>query len=123
MGTIAKREANQPSRSFVYTGMSTEFDMTVIGGGAAGLVAAQVSAFIGARTALIESNRLGGDCTWTGCIPSKALLKAAAVAQSMRTAGRFGIGAREPEVDFMSVMRRVQSIRQNIYTADDSPEV
>src|SRR5882672_10244492 len=103
--------------------MTPEFDMTVIGGGAAGLVAAQVSAFIGARTALVESNRLGGDCTWTGCIPSKTLLKAAGLAHSMRTAHRFGIAPSEPEVDFATVMRRVHSTRKDLYDADDSPEV
>jgi pyruvate/2-oxoglutarate dehydrogenase complex dihydrolipoamide dehydrogenase (E3) component len=103
--------------------MTPEFDMTVIGGGAAGLVASQVSAYLGARTALIESHRMGGDCTWTGCIPSKALLKAAQVAHLMRTANRYGLAAREPEVDFSGVMRRVYSIRQHIYEADDAPEV
>lgn len=103
--------------------MTPEFDLTVIGGGAAGLVAAQVSAYLGARTALIESHRMGGDCTWTGCIPSKALLKAAKVAQFMRTADRYGIAGREPEVDFKAVMGRVHSICEHIYQADDAPEI
>jgi len=95
--------------------------MTVIGGGAAGLVASQISAHLGARTALVESHRLGGDCTWTGCIPSKSLLKAAQVAHLMRTANRYGLAAREPEVDFAAVMKRIHSIREQVYDADDSP--
>ncbi len=71
--------------------MHYDFDMVVIGAGAAGLTAAGMSATLGAKTALIEAGKLGGDCTWTGCVPSKTLLKAAKVAHSMRTAERFGI--------------------------------
>jgi pyruvate/2-oxoglutarate dehydrogenase complex dihydrolipoamide dehydrogenase (E3) component len=108
---------------FVYIAMTPEFDLTVIGGGAAGLVASQVSAYLGARTALIESHRMGGDRTWTGCIPSKALLKAAQVAHLIRTANRYGIAAREPEVDFKAVLERVHSIREQIYQAGDAPEI
>ena len=54
--------------------MNYQYDMIVIGGGAAGLTAAGMSALLGAKTALIEQHRLGGECTWTGCIPSKTLL-------------------------------------------------
>ena len=80
--------------------MAMDFDMVVIGGGAAGLTAAGISASLGAKTALVESHKLGGDCTWTGCVPSKALLKAAAVANTVRTAGRYGLEGREPQFDF-----------------------
>ena len=57
--------------------MRFDYDLIVIGGGAAGLVAATGGASLGAKTALIEKNKLGGDCTWYGCVPSKALLKSA----------------------------------------------
>src|ERR1041385_163601 len=73
--------------------MAMDFDTTVIGGGAAGLTAAGIAASLGARTALIEQNRLGGDCTWTGCVPSKALLKTAGIANAIRTASRYGLKA------------------------------
>ncbi len=54
-----------------------EFDLVIIGAGSAGLTAAGFAAQLGAKVALVEKNRIGGDCTWTGCVPSKALLKAA----------------------------------------------
>lgn len=60
--------------------MKDPYDLIVIGAGSGGLVAARFAAQLGARVALAEKNRIGGDCTWTGCIPSKALLKAAKIA-------------------------------------------
>lgn len=53
------------------------YDLAIIGAGSAGLTAARFAARLGKRVALIEANRVGGDCTWTGCVPSKALLQAA----------------------------------------------
>ncbi|MGH7967179.1 MAG: FAD-dependent oxidoreductase, partial [Limisphaerales bacterium] len=103
--------------------MAADFDMVVIGGGAAGLTAAGISATLGAKTALIEERRLGGDCTWTGCVPSKALLKAAAVANSIRTAYRYGLKAAEPPLDFSAVMERVHEIQAAIYEEADAPPV
>ncbi|HEX5727544.1 MAG TPA: FAD-dependent oxidoreductase, partial [Longimicrobiaceae bacterium] len=67
------------------------YDLAVIGGGTAGLVSAAVSAGIGARTALIERHRLGGECLWTGCVPSKAIIRSAAVLHAFRRAGEFGL--------------------------------
>jgi len=103
--------------------MPMDFDMVVIGGGAAGLTAAGLSASLGAKTALIEEHRLGGDCTWTGCVPSKALLKAAGIAQSIRTANRYGMDASEPQFDFSRVMERVHEIQAAIYEEADAPHV
>jgi pyruvate/2-oxoglutarate dehydrogenase complex dihydrolipoamide dehydrogenase (E3) component len=101
--------------------MKYDFDMLVIGGGAAGLTAAGMSAVLGAKTALVEARKLGGDCTWFGCIPSKSLLKAATVAHQMRTAGRFGLTPANVEHDFARVMDRVRSIRNHIYSEADAP--
>jgi pyruvate/2-oxoglutarate dehydrogenase complex dihydrolipoamide dehydrogenase (E3) component len=70
---------------------------------------------LGARTALIEKNRTGGDCTWTGCVPSKTLLKAARVAHQMRTADRFGLPAVDPQVDLRTVMEHVHQTIQEVY--------
>jgi len=83
------------------------------------LAAAQLSARLGARTALIESNRTGGTCNWTGCVPSKALRKAAHVAHHIRTAKRYGIASSEPVVDFGAVMRQVQSICGKVHENRD----
>ena len=103
--------------------MRYDFDMVVIGGGAAGLTAAGMSASLGAKTALIEAGKLGGDCTWTGCVPSKTLLKAAQVVHSMRTADRYGLRAAKPEFDFARVIEHVHATREHIYEDADSPPV
>jgi pyruvate/2-oxoglutarate dehydrogenase complex dihydrolipoamide dehydrogenase (E3) component len=101
--------------------MSYEYDMIVIGGGAAGLTASGMAAVFGAKTALIEAKKLGGDCTWHGCVPSKSLLHAAKVAHEMRTAGRYGLTPATAEHDFSRVMAHVHSIRQHIYEDADAP--
>ena len=77
------------------------YDLVVVGAGSAGLLAAPLAAKLGARVALVEKDRPGGDCLFTGCVPSKTLVKVAKVAWEMRTAGRFGDadhGGREPSV-------------------------
>src|SRR3989338_5365381 len=71
--------------------MKYDFDIVVIGGGAAGLFAASVANILGAKTALLEKNRLGGDCTWFGCMPSKAILKSASVANLLKRHSKFGL--------------------------------
>ena len=67
------------------------YDLIVIGGGAAGLSTASGCAQLGMKTALIEPNRTGGDCLYYGCVPSKSLLRSAAVARSIRDAAEFGL--------------------------------
>lgn len=84
-------------------------DVVVVGGGTAGIVAAKTAAGFGLRVVLIERDRTGGDCLWTGCVPSKALLAAASVAATVRTASRFGIDTEPPRVDFARVMQHVHS--------------
>ena len=90
--------------------MSGRHDLIAIGGGTTGLIATVTAAGLGARTAMIERDRTGGDCLWTGCVPSKALLASAARAQAIRGAPEFGVEAGEPQVDFAAVMRRVRSV-------------
>jgi len=98
-----------------------DYDMLVIGGGAAGLTAAGMSAVLGAKTALVEAKKLGGDCTWYGCVPSKSLLKAAKVAHEMRTADRYGLTPAALDHDLSQVMARVRSIREHVYQDADAP--
>jgi pyruvate/2-oxoglutarate dehydrogenase complex dihydrolipoamide dehydrogenase (E3) component len=84
-----------------------DFDLAVIGAGAAGLSVTAVAAQLGLRVALIERDRMGGDCLNTGCVPSKALLAAAHAAQAARTAGRFGIRLPEPVIDWGALRAHV----------------
>ncbi|MFT7285924.1 MAG: pyruvate/2-oxoglutarate dehydrogenase complex dihydrolipoamide dehydrogenase (E3) component [Halieaceae bacterium] len=87
-----------------------QFDtnMVVIGAGSAGLVASLIAATIKARVTLIERHKMGGDCLNTGCVPSKAILRSAHVAEEMRRAPEFGIAPVEVAVNFPEVMERVQ---------------
>lgn len=71
--------------------MTKRYHLIVIGAGSAGLVAAAGAAGLGARVALIEKNKMGGDCLNTGCVPSKAIIRTAKLAYDMRTATRFGL--------------------------------
>ena len=104
----------------------TDYDLTIIGGGSAGLVLAVAGAKLGKKTALIEKHRLGGDCLWTGCVPSKALLKVAKVANEIQHAEKYGF-FREGEVfnrapDFQEAMAYVLSTQQQIEEEHDNPE-
>lgn len=100
-----------------------EYDVVVIGGGSAGLTAAGMSAQLGAKTLLVEKDKLGGDCTWTGCIPSKALLKAAKVREHARSAARYGLDPAELRVDLAKVLGRVHAIQKRVYEEADRPEI
>jgi pyruvate/2-oxoglutarate dehydrogenase complex dihydrolipoamide dehydrogenase (E3) component len=90
------------------------YDLIVIGGGTAGLVSAHAAAGLGARVALIERGRLGGDCLNVGCVPSKALLRSARAAREVRRAGRLGVHAAPPAVDFEAVMARMRDRRATL---------
>jgi pyruvate/2-oxoglutarate dehydrogenase complex dihydrolipoamide dehydrogenase (E3) component/uncharacterized membrane protein YdjX (TVP38/TMEM64 family) len=83
-------------------------NLVVIGAGSAGLVSALIAATVKARVTLIERHRMGGDCLNTGCVPSKSILRSAAVAADMRRAEEFGLAPVEVAVDFPRVMERVQ---------------
>lgn len=101
--------------------MPTDADVVVVGGGTAGIVAAKTAAGFGVRVVLIERERPGGDCLWTGCVPSKALIAAASTAATIRYARSFGIDAGEPRVDFPRVMAHVSRAIAEIAPVD-SPE-
>ncbi len=79
-----------------------------------------VAAGAGARVALIERDRTGGDCLWTGCVPSKSLIGAATLAQRMRSADRVGLVPVVPDIDFERVMDHVDAARARIAQADSS---
>lgn len=97
-----------------------QFDrnLIVIGGGAAGLVSAYIAATVRAKVTLVEAGKMGGDCLNYGCVPSKALIRAARAAEEMRRADRFGIAPVEPKLDFPAVMRRVHGVIAEIEPHD-----
>lgn len=80
-----------------------------------------IAASVGARVALVERDRTGGDCLWTGCVPSKSLIASARLAERMRSAGELGLAGVEPEIELGRVMDRVRDAIATI-EPHDSPE-
>ncbi|TFH48091.1 MAG: FAD-binding protein [Lysobacterales bacterium] len=101
--------------------VTKEYDIAIIGAGSAGLTAAAFAVQIGARVVLADKQRTGGDCTWSGCVPSKTLLKTAKVAQEIRSASRYGLEASKPVVDLKTVMAHVRTVVDEI-AQEESPE-
>lgn len=99
-----------------------EYDLVVIGGGAAGLAAAGMGANVGAKTLMVEADRLGGDCTWYGCIPSKTLLHIAKLAHTVNEAEKYGY-ERGKGMDFSTVMEQVRAKRREVYREADDPDI
>jgi pyruvate/2-oxoglutarate dehydrogenase complex dihydrolipoamide dehydrogenase (E3) component len=87
-----------------------DFDLLVIGAGAAGLSVAAGAAQLGVKTALVERDRMGGDCLNFGCVPSKALLAAAHTANAIRGASRFGLHVAIFDIDWDAVRTHVHSV-------------
>ena len=97
------------------------YNLVVIGGGPAGLVCAAGAAGLGGKVALIEKSSLGGDCLNTGCVPSKALLRAAHAAHQARGTGTFlGVGQETVPIDFPAVMERMRQLRARISPVDSA---
>lgn len=96
------------------------YNLIVIGGGSGGLTVAAIAALLGARVALLEKSRMGGDCLNYGCVPSKALLKAAKVAYTVRTAARYGLTAVPPlpPQGLKSIMDYVRAVQARIAPRD-----
>jgi pyruvate/2-oxoglutarate dehydrogenase complex dihydrolipoamide dehydrogenase (E3) component/uncharacterized membrane protein YdjX (TVP38/TMEM64 family) len=85
-------------------------NLIVIGGGAGGLVSAYIAAAVKAKVTLIEAHKMGGDCLNYGCVPSKALIKSAKLAQQMRHASKYGLSDSAPSFSFKAVMQRVHDV-------------
>ena len=93
-------------------------NLVVIGAGAAGLVSAYIAATVKAKVTLVEASKMGGDCLNYGCVPSKALIKSAKVAEQMRKGEAYGLANTEPEYDFKAVMQRVHNVIAEIEPHD-----
>src|SRR5262249_46765556 len=97
------------------------YNLVVIGAGTAGLVSAAGAGGLGAKVALIERDFLGGDCLNVGCVPSKALLRAARAYADVRDAGAYGVEVPPgPHVDFPAVMERMRRLRAGISPNDSA---
>lgn len=95
--------------------MDNHYDIVIIGGGSAGLFAASVANTLGANTCLIERDKLGGDCTWYGCIPSKSLIRAAEAAHTISHMDKFGLSlSGKASFKTSEVMAHVRSVVQDI---------
>ena len=95
------------------------YNVVVLGAGTAGLVSAAGAAALGARVALVERHLMGGDCLNYGCVPSKALIRAARAAHSFRESTTFGISTKvNGDINFADVMRRLRRVRAEISQHD-----
>jgi pyruvate/2-oxoglutarate dehydrogenase complex dihydrolipoamide dehydrogenase (E3) component len=103
--------------------MPYDYDVVVIGGGAAGLTSCGLAATLGAKVIMIEAERLGGDCTWYGCVPSKTLLRASKVVRQARDAEKYGLSGTDPAFSFKRLMEHVRHVRQEVYEDADRPEI
>jgi len=102
--------------------MSYDYDLIILGGGGAGITAAMLAKGLGKRIALIDKKRFGGECTWSGCVPSKSLLHAAKIVSMTQNLGRYGLGATgRITISNESVMSAVQQTIRDVYE-DEKPE-
>lgn len=92
-----------------------QFDIAFVGGGSAGLIGADFAARLGVKVALLEKDRIGGDCTWTGCVPSKTVIRSAHVAHDFARAEQFGIRAEPAITDMRRLHERVERTIAEIY--------
>jgi len=100
-----------------------DYDLVVIGGGPAGIVAAKTAQGMGKRVAMVEKRKIGGDCTWYGCVPSKTLIRAGYVAHLVRNLKDCGLGlGGDCKLNTEKVMEHVRSVIQNVYQSE-RPEV
>ncbi len=93
-------------------------NVIVIGAGSAGLVSAYIAAAVKAKVTLIEMHRMGGDCLYTGCVPSKALIRSAKFLSHVKRAAEFGMREARADYDFADVMERVQRVINEIEPHD-----
>ncbi len=103
--------------------MASRYDLVIVGMGSGGMVGAEFAATIGLRVAVVERGRVGGDCLWTGCVPSKALLASAKAAHTMKVADKYGLPSLDPiEIDTSLVWKRIRAIQHEVAATDDDPE-
>jgi pyruvate/2-oxoglutarate dehydrogenase complex dihydrolipoamide dehydrogenase (E3) component len=91
------------------------YDLIVIGSGAGGLTAAFTALGFGKRVLIVEKDRSGGECTWSGCVPSKALINQA---KDIHTARKYA----DFPIDTSAILERVRAVSEHVYE-EETPEV
>lgn len=100
-----------------------DYDLIVIGAGSGGISSANLGKNLGKKVALVEREKIGGDCTWYGCVPSKTLIKASEVAHHVQTLQKYGLALNgDFQLDAQKVMAHVREIRGKVYE-EEKPEV
>ncbi len=97
---------------------SFDYNIVVLGAGSAGLVSSYIAAAVKSKVALIERDKMGGDCLNTGCVPSKALIRSAKILNYARRADEFGLRRTDMDFDFTEVMERVSQVVTRIEPHD-----
>jgi len=97
-----------------------DYNVVVIGGGTAGLISAYAANLLGAKTALIESNKMGGDCLNSGCVPSKSLIASARTAATIKGSTKYGVESQLGGIDYEAVHTRVHEVIDDIAPADSA---
>ena len=97
-----------------------DYNIIVIGAGSAGLVSAYIGAVVKAKVAIIEKHKMGGDCLYTGCVPSKALIRTGKILSYIKRSQDFGLKSAQVDFEFPDVMARVQKVIQKIEPHDSS---
>jgi pyruvate/2-oxoglutarate dehydrogenase complex dihydrolipoamide dehydrogenase (E3) component len=100
-----------------------DYDLIVIGAGSGGISSAILGKNLGKKVALVEKKKIGGDCTWYGCVPSKALIKSAEIARHFNQMGKYGLsldGA--AQLDTRKVMAHVRTVREQVYE-EETPQI
>jgi len=119
---IAKGIVNMIKKRRVYKKWTkpAKFDrnMVVIGAGAGGLVTSYIAAAVKAKVTLIEAGEMGGDCLNYGCVPSKAIIKSAKIAEQIRNAHHYGLDDSTPQFSFKKVMQRVHQVVADVAPHD-----
>lgn len=98
--------------------MNKNYHLIVIGAGSGGLVAAAGAAGLGAKVALIERHKMGGDCLNTGCVPSKAIIRTAKFLYDARSVHRFGLSDLNPEINLPQIMESVREVQKKLEPHD-----
>jgi pyruvate/2-oxoglutarate dehydrogenase complex dihydrolipoamide dehydrogenase (E3) component len=98
-----------------------DFDLIVIGSGGAGITAALLGSGLGKRVAMLDKKRFGGECTWTGCVPSKALIRSARISHYIAEAGRYGLAVKgKYSIGYDSVMKNARGIVESVYKGESA---